>query len=151
MNRNVILGIILVVVVGLGYYQFSMKPAQEAAQQATQAAADAAKAAEETAAAAAKAAADAAAATTQAAADAAAATTAAATDAASTAAAAVTDAAAAVLDPANWDMAKVNAMIAATPLDDATKKTLTDAVTAAAADPAKITAVIAQIKTALGM
>ena len=138
MNRNIIIGIILVVVVGLGYYQFSMKPAQEAAAVAAQAAADATKAA-----------ADAKAVTDKAAADAAAA--AAATTAASTATAAATDAMA-VLNPASWDAAKVTAMIAAAPmLDDATKKTLTDAVKAAAADPAAIAAVIAQIKTAMKM
>ena len=134
MNRNLIIAIIAVVVIGLGYYQFSMKPAQQARAVATQAADDANKAA-----------ADAAATATKAAADAAAATA-----AATTAATAATDAMA-VLDPAKWDAAKVSAMIAASSLDDATKKTLTDAVTAAAADPAAITAVIAQIKTALKM
>ena len=139
MNRNLIIGIIVVVVLGLGYYQFSMKPAQEAAATAQKAADDASKAAADAAATAA--AATAAAATTA---------TAAASDAATTAASAMADAAA-VLDPSKWDTAKVNAMIAASTLDDATKKTLTDAVTAAAADPAAITAVIAQIKTALKM
>jgi cytoskeletal protein RodZ len=158
MNRNLIIGIILVVVVGLGYYQFSMKPAQQAQAVATQAAADATKAAADAAAATTKAAADAAAATTKAASDAAAATTAAATTAAAatttaatTAASAVTDAAAAVLDPANWDATKVTAMITASSLDDATKKTLTDAVTAAGTDATKIGDVITQIKAALKM
>ena len=55
----------------------------------------------------------------------------------------------AMLDPAKFDATKVTAMITASTLDDATKKTLTDAVTAAGTDVAKITAVIAQIKTAL--
>ena len=45
MNRNVIIGVIVVVVIALGYYQFSMKPAQQAQAVATQAAADATKAA----------------------------------------------------------------------------------------------------------
>ena len=58
MNKNVIIAIILVVAAG-GYYQYSYKPAQEAAAVAAQAAADAAAA---EAAAAEKAAADAAAA-----------------------------------------------------------------------------------------
>ena len=83
---------------------------------------------------------------TKAAADAAAATTAAAT----TAATAVTDAMA-TLDPTKWDAAKVTAMITASSLDDATKKTLTDAVTAAGTDATKIADVITQIKTALKM
>ena len=55
----------------------------------------------------------------------------------------------AMLDPAKFDPAKVTAMIAASSLDDATKKTLTDAITAAGTDATKVTAVIAQIKTAL--
>jgi hypothetical protein len=42
-------------------------------------------------------------------------------------------------------------MIDASTLDDATKTTLKAAVTAAGTDPAAITAVIAQVKTALGM
>ena len=143
MNRNLIIGIILVVVVGLGYYQFSMKPAQEAATQQAEAKAVADKAVADAKAVTDKAAADAAAA--------AAATTAAATDAAAATTAAATDAMA-VLNPASWDATKVTAMIAAAPmLDDATKKTLTDAVKAAAADPAAIAAVIAQIKTAMKM
>lgn len=150
MNKRVLYAILAVVVVGLGYYQFSMKPAQEAATQAAQAAADATKAAEEAAAATAKAAEEAAAAATKAAADAAAATTAAATDAAAATTAAAGDMMA-LLDPTKWDAAKVTSMIAAAPLDDATKKTLTDAVAAAGLDQVKIGEVITQIKTALGM
>ena len=57
----------------------------------------------------------------------------------------------AVLNPASWDATKVTAMIAAAALDDATKKTLTDAVTAAGMDQAKIAAVIIQIKAAMKM
>lgn len=143
MNRNLIIGIILVVVVGLGYYQFSMKPAQEVAAQQAEAKAVADKAVADAKAVTDKAAADAAAA--------AAATTAAATDAAAATTAAATDAMA-VLNPASWDATKVTAMIAAAPmLDDATKKTLTDAVTAAGMDQVKIGAVITQIKTAMKM
>jgi hypothetical protein len=124
MNRNLIIAIIAILVIGGGYYEFSYKPAQEAAVAAQKAADEAAKAAT----------------------DAAAATSAAATDAAT----AMADAAK-LLDPANWDPAKVNAMIAASTLDDATKKTLTDAVTAAGTDAAKIGEVITQIKAALKM
>ena len=156
MNRNLIIGLILVVVLGLGYYQFSMKPAQEAAQSAADAASAAKDAAADTAAAAADAAKDAAAATTAAATAAADTATAAATTAADTATAAATTAASAasdalaVLDPANWDATKVTALIAAAPgLDDATKKSLTDAVTAAGMDQVKIGEVITQIKAAL--
>ena len=139
MNRNLIIAIIAVVVIGLGYYQFSMKPAQQAAAIATQAAADASKAA-----------ADAAATATKAAADAAAATTAAAATATAAASGTMSDALA-MMDPAKWDATKVTAMIAASSLDDATKKTLTDAVAAAGTDATKIAAVITQIKTAMKM
>lgn len=175
MNRTVIIGAIVVLLAAGGYYQFSYKPAQEAAQAAADAAAKAeadakaaeeaaAKAAEEAAAAAQKAAdeaaaaaTDAAAATTEAATDAAAATTEAATDAAAAtteaatdAAAAVTDAAAA-LDPANFNADSVVALIDGSSLDDATKATLKTAVEAAKANPALVADTIAQVKTALGM
>ena len=126
MNRNVIIGVVLVALAAGGYYQFSMKPAREAAV-AAQAAADeaaaAAKKAEEDAAAAAKKAAD----------DAAAA------------------AAAAVLDPATFDAAKVNALIDASALDDATKTTLKAGVTAAASNPSAVAGAVQAVKTALGM
>jgi hypothetical protein len=169
MNRTVIIGAIVVLLAAGGYYQFSYKPAQEAAEQAAAAAAQAeadakaaeeaaAKAAEEAAAAAQQAADDAAAATTEAATDAAAATTEAATDAAAAtaeaatdAAAAVTDAAAAALDPANFNADAVVAMIDGSALDDATKTTLKTAVEAARANPALVADTIAQVKTALGM
>ena len=164
MNRTVIIGAIVVLLAAGGYYQFSYKPAQEAAEAAAAAAAQAeadakaaeeaaAKAAEEAAAAAQKAADDAAAAAaatteaaTQAATDAAAATTEAATDAA----AAVTDAAAA-LDPANFNADSVIALIDGSALDDATKTTLKTAVEAAKANPALVADTVAQVKTALGM
>jgi hypothetical protein len=157
MNRTVIIGAIVVLLAAGGYYQFSYKPAQEAAAAAADAAAKAeadAKAAEEAAAAKAaedaaaaqKAADEAAAATTEAATDAAAATTEAATDAAT----AVTDAAAA-LDPANFNADSVVALIDGSTLDDATKATLKTAVEAAKANPALVADTIAQVKTALGM
>ena len=153
MNRSVIIGAIVVLLAAGGYYQFSYKPAQEAATAAAEAAAKAeadAKAAEE--AAAAKAAEDAAAA--QAAADqaAAAATDAATatTEAATDATAAATDAAAA-LDPANFNADAVVALIDGSTLDDATKATLKTAVEAAKANPALVADTVAQVKTALGM
>ena len=60
--------------------------------------------------------------------------------------------AAALLDPANFDAAKIDAMIdASTMLDDATKTTLKATVDAAAADPAKVADAIAAVKSALGM
>ena len=144
MNRNVIIAALIVVAAGL-YYQFSYVPAQKAAEATAMAAEEAAaatKAAEE--------------ATAKAAADA----TAAADKAAADAAAAATDGAAAVdgamdampaLDAATFDPVAVAGMIDASTLDDAMKATLKSAVTAAGTDPAKITAVIAQVKTALGM
>ena len=145
MNRNVIIAAIIVLAAGL-YYQFSYVPAQKAAEATAMAAEEAAaatKAAEE--------------ATAAAAAEA----TAAAEKAAADAAAAATDGAAAVvdgameampaLDAATFDPAAVSGMIDASTLDDAMKATLKAAVTAAGTDPAKITAVIAQVKTALGM
>lgn len=146
MNRTVIIGAIVVLLAAGGYYQFSWKPAQEAAEAAATAAAQAeadARAAEE---AAAQAAEEAAAAAQQAATDAAAATTEAATDAA----AAVTDAAAA-LDPANFNADSVVALIDGSTLDDATKTTLKTAVEAARANPALVADTIAQVRTALGM
>lgn len=146
MNRSVIIGAIVVLLAAGGYYQFSYKPAQEAATAAADAAAKAeadAKAAEE--AAAAKAAEDAAAA--QKAADEAAAAT---TEAAADATAAVTDAAAA-LDPANFNADSVVALIDGSTLDDATKATLKTAVEAAKANPALVADTVAQVKTALGM
>jgi predicted negative regulator of RcsB-dependent stress response len=130
--KNVIIGLIVIVAAGLGYYQFSYAPAQKAAAEAAMKIEAEKKAADE-AAAAAKAAEEAAAATTTAA------TT------------AVTDAAAA-LDPAKFDAAKITAMIdASTTLDDATKTTLKAAVTAAAGNPALVQGAIDQVKKALGL
>jgi hypothetical protein len=57
--------------------------------------------------------------------------------------------AAVVLDANKFDATAVNAFIDASTADDMTKSTLKTAVTAAGTDPAAITAVIAQIKTAL--
>jgi hypothetical protein len=161
MNKSIIIGAVLIVAAGLGYYQFSYKPAQEAAMKAAEeakAAEDAAKkAAEEAAAKAAegaKAATDAAAAATQAATDAAAAATQAATDAAAAATDAAAGAAAdiaALLDPANFNAESITAAIDASTLDQATKDTLKSAVTAAASNPALVQGAIDQIKKAMGM
>lgn len=137
MNRNVIIGVVLVALAAGGYYQFSVKPAREAAA-AAQAAAD------EAAASAQKAVDDAAAAAKKAEEDAAAAAKKAADDAAAAAAAAV-------LDPAKFDAAKVNALIDASALDDATKTTLKAGVTAAASNPSAVAGAVQAVKTALGM
>lgn len=134
MKKNILIGLALVILAGGGYYQFSYKPAQEAAAAAeaeAKAAEEAAAAAEAEAAAAAKAAEEAAAAAAKAAEEAA--------------------AALATLDPANFDAAKVNAMIAASTLDDATKTKLTDAIDAAAGNPALVGGALAAVKAALGM
>ena len=135
MNRNIIIAIIVVVIAAGGYYKYGMKPA---ATVATTAAATATKAAD-----------TATAAATTATAAATTATTAATTTATTTAmsAADIT----AMLDPAKFDPAAVAKMIDASALDDATKTTLKTAVTGAGTDVAKITAVIAQIKTAMKM
>jgi hypothetical protein len=153
MNRTVIIGAIVVLLAAGGYYQFSYKPAQEAAAEmkaAEEKAAADAKAAEEAAAKAAEEAAAAAQKVADEAAAAAAATTEAATEAATDAAAAVVDAAAA-LDPANFNADSVVALIDGSTLDDATKTTLKTAIEAARANPALVADTIAQVKTALGM
>lgn len=166
MNKTVIIGAIVIVLAGLGYYQFVSVPAQqEAAQKAAdeaaaaakateEAAAAAAKAAEEEAAAAAKAAEEAAAKAAEEAAAAAGAAANTATTAATDATTAVTDAASQameLLDPAKFDAAKLTALIDGSSLDDATKGTLKSAVAAAQANPSLVDATIAQIKTALGL
>lgn len=174
MNKSVLIGALVLVLAGGGYYQFVHLPekariaAEEAAQKAEEEAAAAAKKAEEEAAAAAKAAEEAAAKAAEEAAAAAAAATEAATDAAATATAAATDAAAAVteaatgaaaaagdalaaLDPATFDAAKITALIDGSSLDDATKTTLKTAVTAAASNPSLVADTVAQVKAALGM
>lgn len=178
MNKNILIGLALIVAAGAGYYAFGMKPhaaeeaaeaaieaapavddaaaataaaAKVAADAATKAAADAAAAtqaaAEAAAEAAARAAADAAAAVTTAATE----TTAAATTEAVTAATAMADDTMALLDPANFDATKINAMIEASELTSVVKATLKSGVDAAAAEPAKITEALAAIKTALGL
>jgi hypothetical protein len=139
MNRTVIIGAIVVLLAAGGYYQFSFKPAQEAAMVA-----EAAKKATEAAAAEAAAA-------EAAAAEAAAAATAAAEAAAADAAAAATAAATAALDPAAFNADSVVALIDGSTLDDAVKTTLKTAVEAAKANPALVADTIAQVKTALGM
>jgi hypothetical protein len=150
MNRTVIIGAIVVILAAGGYYQFSYKPAQEAAEAAKAAevaAAEAAKKAEEEAAAAAKKLEEEAAAAAAAAAEAAAA----ATEAVTEGAAAATEGAAAALDPANFNADAVVALIDGSTLDDATKTTLKTAVEAAKANPALVADTVAQVKAALGM
>lgn len=149
MNKNVLIGGILVLLAAGGYYQFSYVPAQKAAEEAAVAAAEV-KAAEAAAAAAAaaaavKAAEDAAAAEAEAKA---------AQEAADAAAQAAADAAATVadpLDPAKFDAAKVIALIDASGLDDASKTMLKTTVNSAAANPALVESAIAAVKAALGM
>lgn len=150
MNKSIVIGAVLIVAAGLGYYQFSYVPSQQAAQEAATAA-EAAKAAE---AAAAKAAEEAKAA--EAAAAAKAAEEAKAAEAAAAAAAAATTAAAALspaalLDPANFDAAKVAQLIDASTLPDATKVSLKAAVDAAVANPALLQSALDQVKAALGL
>ena len=166
MNRTVLIGAIVVLLAAGGYYQFSYKPAQEAAalkaaeeKAAAEAAAAEAAAAEAAAKAAAEAeAAAAAAAEAQAAAAAEAeAAAAAATEAVEGAAEAVTEGAgaavdaAAALDPANFNADAVVALIDGSTLDDATKTTLKTSVEAARANPALVADTVAQVKAALGM
>jgi hypothetical protein len=143
MNKNVIIGAIVLALAGGGYYQFSYKPAQEAAA----AAAEAAMKAEEEAAAAAKKAEEDAAAAAKAAEEEAAK----AAEAAAAAAAAAAEAATAALDPANFNADAVSALIDGSSLDDAMKATLKTAIAAAKANPALVADTIAQVKTALGM
>ncbi|HRK43133.1 MAG TPA: hypothetical protein PLH11_08840, partial [Gemmobacter sp.] len=79
---------------------------------------------------------------------------AAATEAATNATEAAADAVATTVDafnPANFDAAKLNGMIDAAPLDDATKSTLKAAVDGAAKNPALVDAALKQVKSALGM
>jgi colicin import membrane protein len=158
MNKNVMIGAVLVALAAAGgYYQFSMKPAQEAAQAAQDEAAAQAKAAEEAAAKAAdeaaaqaKAAEEAAAATAKAAADAAAQVANDAAAAATDATSAMTDAMAA-LDPASFDAVKIKAMIDASSLNADLKTTLKANVDAAASNPALVESTVSAVKTALGM
>ena len=55
------------------------------------------------------------------------------------------------VDPAAFDAAKINAMIAASTLDDATKATLKAGVVAAATNPALVQGAIDAVKAAMGM
>jgi hypothetical protein len=162
MNKNILIGLVVILAVAGGYYQFSIKPAQEAAAAAAmaadEAAAAAAKAAEDAAAeAAAKAVEEQAAAAALAEQEAAAAAEAAApavTEATGDAAAAVTEAVSdmtTLLDPANFDAAKIGMMIDASSLDDTTKSALKASAEAAGTDPAAIQAVIGSVKAALGL
>lgn len=142
MNKNFLIAIVVIVLALGGYYQFSMKPAQEAAQAAEAAAAEAAAAEQ--------AAADAAAAAEKAAAEAALAVETAAAEAAAALEAAKNEAMA-LLDPAAFDAQKITAMIDASALDDATKATLKAAVAAAATSPALVQGALDAVKSALGM
>ena len=167
MNKSVILGAVVLVAAGLGYYQFSYVPAQQAAieAEATAAKAAAAKAAEDAAAAqaAAKAAEEAAAAEAAAKAaaeeaaksieEAAAAAAAAAEKAAADATKAVTEAteSTALFDAANFDAAKLGEMIDDSSLDDATKVSLKSLVEGASSNPMLLQGVLDQVKAALGM
>lgn len=132
MNRNVLIGLVLIIAAGLGYYKFSYAPAQKAIAEAAMKAEEAKKAADEAA--------------TKAAADAAAAA-----KATEDAAMAAKTAAMAALDPAAFDATKVAALIDGSALDDATKTTLKAAVTAAASNPALVQSTIDQVKKALGL
>lgn len=142
MNRNVLIGLVLILLAGGAYYQFAYKPGK-VAEMAAAAEAAATKAADE------------AAATAKAAEDAAA-TAKAAEEAAAAAGTAVTEGTAAtdamaVLDPANFDAVKISAMIDASTLDAGVKTTLKAGIEAAAADPSKIAGALAAVKTAMGM
>ena len=132
MSKNVIIGIILILAAGLGYYQFSYAPAQKAAAEAAAKLETEKKATEEAAAKAAE--------------EAAAAAKAAEETAAATAAAAT-----AAIDPAAFDAAKVTALIDASALDDATKTSLKAEVTAAAGNPALVQATVDKVNAALGL
>ena len=156
MNKNVWIAIVLIALAGGAYYQFSYKPGQVAAM--AKAAEDAATKAADEAAATAKAAEDAAAAAAKKLADDAAAAASAAGTAVTDGAAAVTEGAAtsttdmmAALDPANFDAAKISAMIDASALDAGVKTTLKAGIEAAAADPTKVASALAAVKTAMGM
>jgi len=162
MNKSVIIGAVVVLVAAGGYYQFSYKPAQEAAETAAQdAAAAATLATAEAEAAAAAAAAETAAADAAAAAETAAADAAAAADSATgatTGAASDTAGDAAIeLPPAdlltveNFDAVKVNALIDASALEASVKTTLKARVEAAAATPALLEPALAEVKAALGL
>jgi pyruvate/2-oxoglutarate dehydrogenase complex dihydrolipoamide acyltransferase (E2) component len=173
MNRTVMIGALVVLLAVLGYYQFSMVPAQRAAEEAAAAAeaeaAAAAKAAEEAAAAAAnaatEAATEAAGAATEAATEAAGAATEAATEAAGAVTEAATEAAGAVTEAATeaadaaamvWDATKLTAeevlaRIEAAPIDDAMKQTLTASYNAVKDNTAGVQTVLDQLKQAMGL
>lgn len=164
MNKSVIIGAIVIVLAAGGYYQFSYKPAQEAAE-----AEAAAKAAAE--ATPAPTAAPTTAATTEPTTEPTTAPTTEATVAPTTEPTAApttepttapttaptvepttaTPSPEAALDPANFDADAVIAVIDGSSLDAATKATLKTAVEAAKANPALVADTVAQVKAALGM
>ena len=178
MNKSVLWGAAVVVVAGLGYYQFSVVPAQKAAEaeavQAAEAAAQArqeAKAAQEAAAeaeaaaaakaaediAAAKAAAEAAVAATKAAVEKAAADAAALAGQAKTGLGDAASQAVTAVDPgqllnaSTFDEAKVAALIDASALGDTVKASLKSAVKAASFNPQLLQGALDQVKAALGL
>jgi colicin import membrane protein len=152
MNRNVIIGAIIVILAAGGYYMFGRSAPEvteavtEAAEGAAETATEAAEGATEAVTEGAEAAAEGAEAATEAVTEGAEAATEAVTDGA----AAATDAAAA-LDPANFNADAVVALIDGSTLDDGVKTTLKTAVEAAKTNPALVADTIAQVKTALGM
>jgi colicin import membrane protein len=149
MNRTVLIGAIVVLLAGLGYYQFVYVPQQQDTPAAAEGEAPATEApATESEAPATEAPATEAPAT-EAPATEAPATEAPATEAPATEAPAAD--AAAALDPANFNADAVVALIDGAAIDDAAKATLKTAVEAARANPALVADTIAQVKTALGM
>ena len=136
MNRNLLIAIAAIIVIGGGYYL--MTPRDMGTVPATTPAADTTTTAPAT---------TAPAADTTAPATTAPATTAPAADATATPMASADMAA--VLTPATWDAVKVNAMIAGSTLDTATKATLTGLVDAAGTDSVKIGEAITAIKKAM--
>jgi len=157
--------VIIAVVVAIGaYYQFSYVPAQRVAQEAAaaaEAAAEAKAAAEKAAAAAAavtKAAEDAAAAATEAATTAAGAVTEAATGAADAVTGAAVGAASAAGDAATWvwdatelSADEITARIAAAPVSQSVKDTLTATYNSVKDSPAAVQGVLDQLKQAMGL
>lgn len=149
MNRTVIIGAIVVLLAAGGYYQFSYKPAQEAAmaeeaaRKAAEAAAAEAAAAEAAAAAAAEEAA-AAAAAAQAEAEAQAAAIQAQRDV-------ITNWAQTALDPNAFDPDQAREMIDESWLEQDAKDQLKTAIDSAVTNPALVPEVIAQVRSALGL
>lgn len=149
MNRTVLIGAIVVLLAAGGYYQFSYKPAQEAAmlEEAARKAAEAAAAEAAAAEAAAAAAAE----------EAAAAAAAAQAEVEAQAAAlqgqreVISNWAQTALDPNAFDPDQAMEMIDRSWLDQGLKDQLKTAIEAAATNPALVPEVIAQVRGALGL